>query len=142
MRTPRRGPLLGLLLGALSAGCASVGAWQEATTRARTGDHAGAASEYEDLARTSEGRTAAEAWYQAGLAWVDPANRRRNFGRGLACFRRVEAGAASRETARGTRAWISILEGLVSAREAASEADALRRAMEDVRSGSEALRRR
>ena len=140
--TPRAGPLLGLLLWATSSGCASVGAWREATMRARSGDHAGAASEYEDLARTAGGRTAAEAWYQAGLAWVDPANRRRNFGRGLACFRRVEPRDASRETARGTRAWISVLEGLVSAREAASEAESLRRAMEDVQMGSEALRRR
>lgn len=49
---------------------------------------------------------------------------------------------ATRETARGARAWAAVLRGLDLAREAAEEAEALRRALEDVRQGTEALRGR
>lgn len=132
-----------LLSAALAAiGCASVTTWNEAAGMERSGAYAEAAHAYEKVARRFRGPTQAEAWYRAGLAWVDPKNPRKSFGRGLACFRRVEEEDASRETARGARAWVAVLDGLVSAREAAQEADRLRRAMEDVQEGAEALQGR
>lgn len=113
------------------------------TPAAAPANLAAEARRYERLAQRSQGQAAAEAWRAAGLLWVDPENSQASYGRALACFRRAQEKAMEDPlAARSVRAWIAVLSRLVSAEEAAKEAESLRSALKDAAETSDALRGR
>lgn len=103
----------------------------------RSGDYAAAAAAWEETAKTSTGRAAAQAWLNAGRLWVDSENRRFSTAKALAAFRKVETAELPSKEARETKSWISVLSQLSAARgatrEAEREANRLESALEDVR---------
>ncbi|MGQ0645751.1 MAG: hypothetical protein ACT4O3_09710 [Elusimicrobiota bacterium] len=105
---------------------------------------AAGAEAYEETARNARGRKAAQAWYDAGRLWLDPSNPAASPARALDCFRRVDLEAAHPAVARETEAWISVLSRLVSAEDAARQAqiqnDKMKQALTDAARTSDALK--
>lgn len=126
--------LIALFLGACSA----------VERNARSMEQAGkldqAARQYEVAAKSSSGGKASRLWYRAAKLWVDPANPRRSYARALACFRRVQVDDVGGEVAHETKLWRSVLANLVSAQDAAREAESIISAFEDVSRGAPASR--
>ncbi len=125
--------LAGLMVLVLAACSASA---QNARVSEREGKLDQAARQYEAAARSTTGASSSTYWYRAARLWIDPANSRRSYARALACFRRVNEQTAGSEVARETRLWKAALANLVSAQEAAREAESIISAFEDVSRGS------
>lgn len=128
------------LIGAVALmGCATSKSSSQSAKLESQGQFVQAAQLQEKTASEHSGKTAAKAWYQAGILWMDPSNPQKSYKRALMCFSRVDRTKVDKQTATNTRLWMSLLTQLASAKQKASTLKETAAALKDAAAGSERL---